>query len=219
MATTIQSPRTQQFGQPVSGGPGGGNSAGNGDLRLAKEYAPPPASSAMWVLITGISMTFLAFTSALVVRKGGASDWQHLTLPSILYLTTLILLASSVTLQIGRREVDAFMTGTRRVQHPARWLYVSLALGFLFVAGQYLAWRELRSQGIYLATNPSSSFFYVFTVAHVLHLSGGLAGLTRVLRKLHFRTLHKSTLDATSRYWHFMDFLWVYLFFLLWMKL
>lgn len=173
----------------------------------------------MWVLITGISMTFLAFTSALVVRKGGASDWQHLTLPSILYLTTLILLASSVTLQIGRREVDAFMTGTRRVQHPARWLYVSLALGFLFVAGQYLAWRELRSQGIYLATNPSSSFFYVFTVAHVLHLSGGLAGLTRVLRKLHFRTLHKSTLDATSRYWHFMDFLWVYLFFLLWMKL
>jgi len=173
----------------------------------------------MWVLIAGISMTFLAFTSALVVRKGGASDWQHLTLPSILYLTTLILLASSVTLQIGRREVDAFMTGTRRVQHPARWLYVSLALGLLFVAGQYLAWRELRSQGIYLATNPSSSFFYVFTVAHVLHLSGGLAGLTRVLRKLHLRTLHKSTLDATSRYWHFMDFLWVYLFFLLWMKL
>jgi len=219
MATTIQPPPTQQFDPISGGGPGGGNAAGNSGLRLAKEYAPPPSSTAIWVLIAGISMTFLAFTSALVVRKGGATDWEHLTLPAILYLNTLILLASSVTLQIGRREVDSFMVGTRSVQFPGRWLYVSLALGLLFVAGQYVAWRELRVQGIYLATNPSSSFFYVFTVAHVLHLFGGLVGLTRVVRKLHLRTLHKSTLDATARYWHFMDFLWVYLFFLLWMKL
>jgi cytochrome c oxidase subunit 3 len=77
----------------------------------------------------------------------------------------------------------------------------------------------LSSQGLYLATNPSSSFFYVFTAAHVLHLLGGLGGLSRVIYKLDHLVLRRSTLDATARYWHFMDVLWIYLLLLLWMKL
>ncbi|PYX94267.1 MAG: hypothetical protein DMG71_13015, partial [Acidobacteria bacterium] len=64
-----------------------------------------------------------------------------------------------------------------------------------------------------------SSFFYVFTAGHVLHLLGGLGGLGRVISKLNKLVLRRSTLDATSRYWHFMDVLWVYLLLLLWMKL
>lgn len=189
-------------------------------MRLVREYAPPPASTGIWVVLAAISMTFAALTSALVVRKGGALDWQHLTLPSILYFNTLVILASSVTMQIARHRIAGFMAGTRAEgQHPARWLYVTLALGLVFVAGQYLAWRDLRAQGLYLATNPSSSFFYVFTAGHVLHVLGGLAGLLSVIYKLRHQILRRSTLDATARYWHFMDFLWVYLLLLLWMKL
>ena len=170
--------------------------------------------------MAAITMTFLALTSALVVRKGGALDWQHFTLPSILYFNTLVLLASSITMQVARYRVAAFMQGASgATQSPSRWLYITLSLGFLFVAGQYVAWRQLSAQGLYLATNPSSSFFYVFTAAHVLHLIGGIAGLLRVIYKLQHSILRRSTLDATARYWHFMDFLWVYLLLLLWMKL
>ena len=192
----------------------------DGELRLVQEYAPPPASTGIWVALAAISMSFAALTSALVVRKGGALDWRHFTLPSILYLNTLLLLASSVTLEISRRRVAAFMGGVRgQVASPARWLYITLALGLLFVAGQYIAWRQLSGQGLYLATNPSSSFFYVLTAAHALHVLGGLGGLVRVIRMLGQSVLRRSTLDATSRYWHFMDVLWVYLLLLLWMKL
>jgi cytochrome c oxidase subunit 3 len=77
----------------------------------------------------------------------------------------------------------------------------------------------LSAEGLYLATNPASSFFYVLTAAHVLHVFGGLGGLVRVIAKLKHAVLRRSTLDATSRYWHFMDVLWIYLLLLLWFKL
>jgi cytochrome c oxidase subunit 3 len=86
------------------------------------------------------------------------------------------------------------------------------------VAGQYVAWQQLRSQGIYLATNPSSSFFYLLTVVHAIHVLGGLGGLVYVIRKLRKSALRRSQLVATARYWHFMGILWVYLLSLLWMK-
>jgi cytochrome c oxidase subunit 3 len=165
-------------------------------------------------------MTFAAFTSALIVRQGAALDWRHLTLPRILYFNTLLLLASSVTLEVARRRVAAFMTGGRgQISRPERWLFVTLFLGLLFVAGQYVAWLQLRSQGLYLATNPNSSFFYVLTAMHGLHVLGGLGGLVRVISRLKRSALRKSTLDATSVYWHFMGALWVYLLLLLWIKL
>jgi cytochrome c oxidase subunit 3 len=172
------------------------------------------------VVLASITMTFAAFTSALIVRQGSASDWRHLSLPGILYLNTAVLLASSVTLEIARRQVGAFMRKREtQVSRPSLWLYVTLFLGLIFVAGQYVAWLQLRSRGLYLATNPNSSFFYVLTAMHALHVSGGLGGLIRVIHKLNNSTLRKSTLDATSHYWHFMDALWVYLLLLLWMKL
>jgi cytochrome c oxidase subunit 3 len=192
----------------------------DGNLRAVKDYSPPPASTGIWVVLASITMTFAALTSALIVRQGSALDWRHLTLPRILYLNTVVLFASSIALEVARRRVRAFMGGLRaEVASPARWLYITLFLGLLFVAGQYSAWLQLRSQGLYLATNPNSSFFYVLTAMHALHLLGGLGGLIRVIRRLHKSILRKSTLDATSRYWHFMDVLWVYLLLLLWVKL
>jgi cytochrome c oxidase subunit 3 len=165
-------------------------------------------------------MTFAALTSALVVRKGASMDWRQFTIPSILYFNTLVLLASSVTLEISRQRVATYMGGLRsHVEHPARWLYMTLGLGLVFVAGQYIAWTQLSGQGLYLATNPSSSFFYVLTAAHALHVLGGLGGLVLVISRLRRSVLRRSTVDIASRYWHFMDVLWVYLLFLLYVKL
>jgi len=227
MATTVHEPprieeqRNRSSLVSDSGNAGWRNLVpSDGELRRVQEYAPPPASTGIWVALAAISMSFAALTSALVVRKGGALDWRHFTLPSVLYLNTVVLLASSVTLEISRRRIAAFMGGPRsQAANPARWLYITLALGLLFVAGQYVAWRQLSAQGLYLATNPSSSFFYVLTAAHALHVLGGLGGLVRVIRKLNTLVLRRSTLDATSRYWHFMDVLWIYLLLLLWAKL
>ena len=138
----------------------------------------------------------------------------------MLYLNSLVIIASSFTLEIARRRVATFMGGVRdQAASPGRWLYVTLFLGLLFVAGQTFAWVQLKSQGFGLASNVSYSFFYVLTVAHALHVSGGLGGLVRVIWKLNRSVLRRSTLDATSRYWHFMGVLWLYLLLLLWMKL
>jgi cytochrome c oxidase subunit 3 len=101
---------------------------------------------------------------------------------------------------------------------PAGWLYATLFLGVLLVAGQYEAWLQLRSQGLFLPTNPSCSFFNVFTAVHGLHIVGGLGGLIAVIEKLNRKVLRRSTLDATSYYWHFMDVLWLYLLLILWTK-
>ena len=164
------------------------------------------------------------FYQRLIVRQGGATDWRHFTLPSVLYVNTLVIIASSITLEISRRQIASFMGGVQDqdkdiVASPAGWLYVTLFLGFLFIAGQTLAWLQLRSRGFGLASNISYSFFYVLTIAHALHVLGGLGGLVRVIGKLHNSVLRRSTLDATSHYWHFIGVLWLYLLLLIWMKL
>ncbi|HSZ64241.1 MAG TPA: cytochrome c oxidase subunit 3 [Terriglobales bacterium] len=225
MATTVhEPPRIDPDRLPEKGHTGNGGWGNfvptDGDLRVTLEYSPPPSSTAIWVVLFAVTMMFAAFSSALIVRKGSSQDWQSFTLPPILYLNTLILLLSSVTLEVARRRVSAFMRGmTSRTENPASWLYITLALGLLFVAGQYVAWTQLRAQGLYLATNPSSSFFYVLTVTHVVHVMGGLGGLLYVIRKLSKSSLRRNAMVATARYWHFMGGLWVYLILLLWFKM
>jgi cytochrome c oxidase subunit III len=223
MATTVQPPPKIELDRLPSQGSGNGGRRNlvpeGGDARRVKDYSPPPASTGIWVGLAAITMTFAAFTSALVVRQGTA-PLQPITLPPVLYLNTLVIIASSFTLELSRRQIAAFMGGVRdRTTNPGRWLYVTLFLGLLFVAGQTFAWLQLKSEGFGLATNVSYSFFYVLTVAHALHLLGGLGGLVRAIVKLNRSVLRRSTLDATSRYWHFMGALWVYLLLLLWMKL
>ena len=178
MASTVQPPPKIERRRPPRPGHSGNGGFRNlvpndGNLRAVQDYAPPPSKTAIWVLLAAITMSFAAFTSALVVRRGAAPDWHHLTLPSILYWNTLVLLASSVTLELARRRVAVFMGGQRTVDlRPARWLYVTAFLGVVFVVGQYTAWLQLRSQGLYLATNPNSSFFYLLTAIHALHVLG-----------------------------------------------
>jgi cytochrome c oxidase subunit 3 len=225
MATTLhEPPQIDSNGLPDNGHTGNGGwkniVPADGDLRLVTEYSPPPSSTAIWVFLFAVTMMFAAFSSALIVRKGSSMDWQSFTLPSILYFNTFLLLVSSVTLEVARRRVATYMGGLRlKSEHPARWLYITLGLGLLFVIGQYVAWRQLNAQGLYLATNPSSSFFYLLTAVHAIHVLGGLSALLYVISKLNKLTLRRNTMVATARYWHFMGVLWVYLIVLLWIKL
>jgi cytochrome c oxidase subunit 3 len=219
MATTTHNPAT---GTP-GGNSTGGNVPADMDLRALLDPSGEPSRTGVWVALAAITMMFVAFTSALFVREGSSStDWHHLVIPKILFLNSLVLLASSLTLELARRHVAAFARGlTDDVACPLRWLYGTLALGLLFVAGQYQAWLGLRAQGLFLASNPNSSFFYVLTGVHVVHVLGGLGGLLYVINKLDrpVLALRRSTLDSTSYYWHFMAGLWIYLLFIIWIKL
>jgi cytochrome c oxidase subunit III len=185
-------------------------------LRLTRP--PSPARTGVWVGVAAITMSFAAYTSALIVRQGGAPDWRHITLPRILYLNTLVLLASSATLERGRsllaRDWQSHFPAASRGQ---RWLRLTLGLGGLFLAGQVVAWRQLAGQGLYLSTSPSSGFFYVLTSLHGLHLLGGITALVYALRRVRMPPplAAAGVLDATALYWHFMDVLWLYLMLLL----
>jgi cytochrome c oxidase subunit III len=198
--------------------------------RMTATIPPRPESSetGVWIGVSAIMMTFAAFTSAMVVRQGASQDWMHFELPRVLYLNTFILLGSSLTLGIARWRFTTLSAALKSGASQSKklyadgiyWLYVTAALGVLFVAGQLLAWRELVAQGLLLATNPSSSFFYVFTALHGLHLAGGIGGLFYIIHKLGRTngTARTTGLGAVCVYWHFMDGLWVYLFLLLAMR-
>jgi cytochrome c oxidase subunit 3 len=224
MATTLPPPQTvgDVKLRPNKGSGGGFRGLGaRGGLRAVKDRSEPTRTG-IWVGLAAIAMMFAALTSALYVREGAATDWHHIVLPQIIWFNTLALIASSVALEVARRRVAAFMRGQESsLSGPTLWLNVTMALGLVFVVGQYLALLKLRSEGLYLPTNPNSSFFYVFTAVHVVHVVGGLGGLTRVMVKFRstVRPLRRSTIDATSYYWHFMGLLWIYLLGVLWMKL
>jgi cytochrome c oxidase subunit III len=179
----------------------------------------------IWVCICAIFMCFAAFVSALVVREASA-DWQRLVLPRVLYFNTLVLLASSYTLGVCCRR---FRTAVRQGKSDGQiqssdtlpWLYVTIFLGSIFIVGQWLAWRALAANGLFLATNPSSSFFYVLTAMHGLHVLGGMAGLVYAARRLArgVPSMQASALGGASTYWHFMGVLWVFLFLVMAMRL
>lgn len=164
--------------------------------------------TATYVLLAAVAMLFAAFTSAMVVRRGLSDDWVRLALPPILWWNTAALLASSVALETARRALNR---GHRDVFN--RYWTAAALLGMLFLAGQFLAWRQLNARGIYLATNPSSSFFFVLTAAHALHLAGGICALVYIdAQALRFRLgpAKRSGIEFTRLYWHFLGGLWVY---------
>ncbi len=192
-------------------------------------------------LIVGLAavvMLFVSLTSAYIVRQGlgtwdmasnrYVSDWKPLSLPLALLITnTVLLLASSFTIEKARRAalqeaavapVTAMPGIAEDRQKPAPWLPLTLVLGLGFLTGQLLAWRELARRGFYLATSPSSSFFYVLTGMHALHLLGGMVALFySALIVFRSRALERRriVLDVTAWYWHFMALLWLYIFALL----
>jgi cytochrome c oxidase subunit 3 len=170
----------------------------------------------MWVALASILMLFTALSSAYIVRAASANDWKPLQMPRILLLSTALILISSGTLETARRKLKDAGSVHRR------WLLITALLGAGFLVSQLLAWRQLVRQGVYVASNPHSSFFYLLTAAHGVHLLGGLTALAYLtLRKRALRDnpaaleSEQAGADAVTLYWHFMDFLWLYLFVLL----
>jgi cytochrome c oxidase subunit 3 len=170
-------------------------------------------------------MLFIALTSSYVVRQGLGMDWQRLPMPRVLLVNSAVLLISSITMELAR------LARRRGNQHGcSTWVFVTLVLGIAFLSGQVLAWQSLSSQGFFLSTNPHSSFFYVLTGLHGIHLAGGLLALIYVaagsLQQLRAPAAAgwpvrpspdrcNRWLDGTAVYWHFMDALWIYLLVLL----
>jgi cytochrome c oxidase subunit III len=169
----------------------------------------------MIVGLGGILMFFMALVSAYIVHKGmPGSDWRILEVPRILWLNTAILIASSFTLAHARSRFRA--ADEEGFRH---WWGVTTILGVFFLVGQIIAWRQLVASGVGLSTNPSSSFFYLFTAAHGLHVLGGVLALAVVLFRPANRPMRRisrgTASEVVSMYWHFMDGLWAFLFALL----
>jgi cytochrome c oxidase subunit III len=173
------------------------------------------SESGIWIALFAITMSFAAFTSALFIRQA-STDWTHLAVPPILFVSTAILLVSSFTMEMARRGFDGKSPSQiSQIKERGRGLMLlatTLFLGLAFVGGQYLAWRQLAAQGLYLATNPNSSFFYLLTGVHALHVLGGVAALAYLLAQLAVRgSVRRNLVNGVVIYWHFMAALWLYL--------
>ena len=223
MAATVTSADATIDATVGSGRRGGNgfrkNGGGNGHGREGADFRFSPARYrvGVWVAIAGIVMLFTALASAYIVRSASGNDWRPLTVPKVLWLSSALLIASSITIEFARRQL--------RSQHDrsySLWLTNTLVLGIGFVAAQLFAWRQFVKQGLYVASNPHSSFFYLFTAAHGVHLLGGILALSYLL----LRTTKKrdtvegelrrvGAAEAATIYWHFMDGLWIFLFLLL----
>ena len=183
---------------------------GDGDNGSA--FPISKAQLATWALITGVTMLFSGLISAYVVLRG-VPTWQNIAIPPLVWVNTLVLIASSAALEIARAAVK------RDRQRELRlWLSLAGILGLVFLGFQVWVWRQLVNAGVYLPTNLHSSFFYVLTATHGFHVLGGLGGLAFVLRRAFQGRLSPARHEALklgALYWHFMDVVWIVLFLLL----
>ena len=189
------------------------------------------------VALTPVLMLFVSFSSAYVVRQGLPTldprtnqlvrDWIPVTLPKLLLINTGVLILSSVFMELARRQIKGLATLSSATTAPGvsageqsriPWLSMTLVLGLAFLLGKWTAWRQLAANGFYVATTPSSSFVYLLTGTHAIHLMGGIlallvAGIASLLRRS--VATRSIVVDVTAWYWHFMAGLWIYILCLL----
>jgi cytochrome c oxidase subunit 3 len=184
----------------------------NNRAEIRKKTAKP----LLWIGIVSIVMFFSGWTSAVIVSKGGDGNWLNIEMPSAFTISLFIILLSSATFHFGFISIK-----NNKVNYLKITSLLTLVLGVLFVFSQFLGWQELYSKGI-VATGSSStnasSYIYLITVFHVLHLLAGLISLIVVFIKS-MREKYNSTnylgVELSLIYWHFLGVLWVYLFFFL----
>jgi cytochrome c oxidase subunit 3 len=188
--------------------------------------------------IAPILMMFVTFTGVYIARQQTTTynletntrvrEWMHVSLPiTLLLVNTALLLASSFTIELARRQItrDIVLAPVRTIpgvsvgdRYRVPWLSFTLLLGLGFLGGQWMAWRALALRGFHLPTSASSSFVYLLTAAHGVHLALGLTALFYALAISALRRSLESqhiVIDLTSWYWHFMALLWLYIFALL----
>lgn len=222
---------------PKSGGGGGGRGAeGSGSPDFGSRLHR--ARLGLAVGLTPILMLFLSFTAVYVLREGWlfpetsnlSAVWHEskvVPLPWLLLLVnTVVLIVSSVTMELARRAaarkaalapIDSIPGVSLGDERHFPWLEMTAALGVLFLSGQGLAWHDLHVRGFFLSTTSSSSFAYLLTGMHAVHLAGGIAVLLYAVVVSRWRAaeVQRITVDIVGWYWHFMALLWVYIFGLL----
>lgn len=169
-----------------------------------------PQKFALWTAMASILMMFASLTSAYIVRKG-AGNWLEYEIPSIFFYSTGIILLSSFTFHLSYLSYKKGSAQFYRI-----WLLITFMLGIGFVLMQYMGWNDLYAIGVEINGNPSGSFFYLISGLHAAHVLGGIAILFVALvhaiglkYKISSKRIHR--FELSMQYWHFVDFLWVYL--------
>lgn len=194
--------------------PGGDDDDGSGKRRGPQQPSPRRYATAIMLGIVSIVMFFMGMVAAYIFLRATNPKWVTLRLPGIVWVNSAILLMSSGAIEFARERL-AF----GQVQRFRRMWLVATSLGILFLLGQLFAWRQLVLAGLYVATNQASSFFYIFTALHGLHLLGGICALLYVsFRKFELAKVSRAVAaEVAARYWHFMDALWLFILALLYL--
>jgi len=175
----------------------------------------------LWLGIVAMIMMFAAFTSAYVVKKADVNNWLVFDLPVMFSYSAITIVASSVFMQLAFYTFKKNKVGLHRI-----FMLATFLTGATFLVMQVLGWQELKSAGILLKGNVAGSFVYVISGAHFLHVLGGVIALLvfSILAFTRFRNpvdtlvenIHPEKqvgLELMATYWHFVDVLWIYLFF------
>jgi cytochrome c oxidase subunit 3 len=176
----------------------------------------PTMKLLLWLAMVSMVMMFAGLTSGYVVRQA-ESNWQVFELPSIFYVSTILLLLSSVSMQWAYAGVKK-----NNLQQLQIGAIITLGLGLSFAFTQFMSWSDLVQHGIFFTGNPSGSFLYVLTGLHLAHLAGGLIFLmfisARSIQRKYTPENHLPV-ELCTIFWHFLDGLWIYLFvFFLWIQ-
>jgi cytochrome c oxidase subunit III len=161
----------------------------------------------LYLLLISSAVVFLALVTVFLMRRSGAVDWVAIPKPRILWANTVLLIGSSVCVELARERLKL----RDRVAFN-RWWSGATALGVLFLAGQALAWRQLRAAGLFIASSPSAAFFYVLTATHAAHVVGAVVALIYVeVQAVRFRLgpAKRTGIDVSAIFWHFLDATWL----------
>jgi cytochrome c oxidase subunit 3 len=160
-----------------------------------------------------MTMMFAGLTSAFVVSKSRADWLKDFQLPIAFYFSTAAIIGCSITFHLAKKAIQK-----DNQKLTTLFLLSTLALGILFVILQFVGFGQIVSSGYYFTGSESSittTFLYIVTVVHLAHLAGGLISLLIIIYN-HFKQKYNSTqtlgIELGAMYWHFLDFLWVYLF-------
>ena len=171
-----------------------------------------PRKFILWLFIVSILMLFASFTSAYLVRRA-EGNWLEFTVPVVFGYSTVVLLVSSLTMHLAYLSAKKDNFNALRIS-----ISVTFALGIVFLYMQFQGWVELVSNNVFFVGNPAGSFIYVFTGMHAFHLISGLIVLVFALTAAFRFRIHATSLEqiqVASTYWHFLDVLWIYLYFFL----
>ncbi len=169
-----------------------------------------PHKFTLWVAIGSIIMMFAGMTSAVIVKES-LPGWSTIEMPVIFYYSTAIMLASSVTIQLANRSFRE-----RKMNNYRKLVLATAILGVVFITLQIIGFMQLLDRGVTMEGSAGAGqFLYVIFGLHGLHVVGGVIALLVIFLKAFSRKVRNYnpvSIEVMGTYWHFVDFLWIYLF-------